>query len=174
MRSRSSRVRRTRARSRSATAQDRAVRPGLRITSLDIYEDAGDRRRGRRPVSGERSALVPVGWVGPPGRPGRRADAGSRGRARGAIEFEPELAAALDGIQWATTADLTWLHLADRSVLRVHPRDDPSVPERGVFATRSPDRPNPIGLHPVEVLAVDGLTLRVSGIEAIDGRRWWM
>jgi tRNA-Thr(GGU) m(6)t(6)A37 methyltransferase TsaA len=64
---------------------------------------------------------------------------------------------------------LTWLHRADRSTLRVHPRDDLSRPQQGVFGTRSADRPNPIGLHRVEVLAVDGARLRVSGIEAVDG-----
>jgi tRNA (Thr-GGU) A37 N-methylase len=51
----------------------------------------------------------------------------------------------------------------------VHPRSDPANPVRGVFSTRSPDRPNPIGLHPASVIAVDGLTITVSGLEAIDG-----
>ncbi|HEX6131893.1 MAG TPA: tRNA (N6-threonylcarbamoyladenosine(37)-N6)-methyltransferase TrmO [Actinomycetota bacterium] len=64
---------------------------------------------------------------------------------------------------------LTWLHLADREVLTVHPRDDPNAPLTGVFSTRSPDRPNPIGLHRVRVLAVDGLRVRVSDLEAVDG-----
>lgn len=64
---------------------------------------------------------------------------------------------------------LTWLHRADRSVLRVHPRDDPANPERGVFSTRSADRPNPVGLHPVKVLEVDDLRLRVADLEAVDG-----
>ena len=65
---------------------------------------------------------------------------------------------------------LTWLHLADRAVLQVHPRGDPSIPMTGVFATRSPDRPNPIGLHRVTVLAVEApATLRVAALEAIDG-----
>ncbi|HEX6568471.1 MAG TPA: TrmO family methyltransferase, partial [Acidimicrobiales bacterium] len=64
---------------------------------------------------------------------------------------------------------LTWLDRADRGVLRVHPRDDPANPERGVFATRSADRPNPIGLHPVEIVAVDGLRVRVRHLEAVDG-----
>lgn len=64
---------------------------------------------------------------------------------------------------------LTWLHRADRTVLRVHPRDDASTPLTGVFSTRSADRPNPVGLHPVEVLAVDGLRVRVSEMEAVDG-----
>jgi tRNA-Thr(GGU) m(6)t(6)A37 methyltransferase TsaA len=64
---------------------------------------------------------------------------------------------------------LTWLHLADRSVLRVHPRDDESQPMRGVFDTRSQDRPNPLGLHTVTVLAAEGNRLLVSDLEAIDG-----
>lgn len=64
---------------------------------------------------------------------------------------------------------LTWLHQARRDVLRVHPRDDPTNPETGVFATRSADRPNPIGLHRVEILAVRGARLRVSNLEAVDG-----
>jgi tRNA-Thr(GGU) m(6)t(6)A37 methyltransferase TsaA len=64
---------------------------------------------------------------------------------------------------------LTWLDRADRSVLAVHPRSDPDRPETGVFSTRSPDRPNPIGLHRVRILAVDGLKVRVGDLEALDG-----
>jgi tRNA-Thr(GGU) m(6)t(6)A37 methyltransferase TsaA len=64
---------------------------------------------------------------------------------------------------------LTWLDRADRDVLRVHPRSDPGAPVRGVFSTRSPDRPNPIGLHPVRILAIDGTRLRVGNLEALDG-----
>lgn len=64
---------------------------------------------------------------------------------------------------------LTWLHQADRDVLRTHPRSDPSNPLTGVFATRSPDRPNPLGLHTVTVRAIDGNRLRIGPIEAIDG-----
>ena len=64
---------------------------------------------------------------------------------------------------------LTWLHAADRSALTVHPRGDFDRPEQGVFTTRAPDRPNPIGLHRVRVVEVDGLRLRVDALEAIDG-----
>lgn len=64
---------------------------------------------------------------------------------------------------------VTWLHRADRDVLVVHPRGDPANPRRGVFSTRSPARPNPIGLHRVEVVAVDGTCLQVKHLEAIDG-----
>jgi tRNA-Thr(GGU) m(6)t(6)A37 methyltransferase TsaA len=64
---------------------------------------------------------------------------------------------------------LTWLHEADRSILKVHPRGDLNRPEQGVFNTRAPCRPNPIGLHRVRVLDMDGRRLHVSGLEAIDG-----
>lgn len=63
---------------------------------------------------------------------------------------------------------LTWLDRARRDVLAVHPRGDVTRPETGVFSTRSPDRPNPIGLHRVRILAIDGLRVHVSGLEALD------
>lgn len=64
---------------------------------------------------------------------------------------------------------LTWLDRAERDVVRVRPRGDPSRPIEGVFNTRSPDRPNPIGLHRVEVVSIDGGRLRVRDLEALDG-----
>jgi tRNA-Thr(GGU) m(6)t(6)A37 methyltransferase TsaA len=63
----------------------------------------------------------------------------------------------------------TWLDRARRDVLRVHPRDDAANPERGVFSTRSADRPNPIGLHRVYVVAIEGNRLRVRDLEALNG-----
>lgn len=64
---------------------------------------------------------------------------------------------------------ITWLHLADRDVLKVHPQGDPNKPLTGVFLTRSPDRPNPLGLHRARVLELDGEKLLIGPIEAIDG-----
>jgi tRNA-Thr(GGU) m(6)t(6)A37 methyltransferase TsaA len=64
---------------------------------------------------------------------------------------------------------LTWLDRAERDVLVVHPRGDPSWPATGVFSTRSPDRPNPIGLHDVTVVSIEGLRVRVGNLEALDG-----
>jgi tRNA-Thr(GGU) m(6)t(6)A37 methyltransferase TsaA len=64
---------------------------------------------------------------------------------------------------------ITWLHHANRDVLDVHPRGDPEIPLAGVFATRSPDRPNPLGLHLVTVREISGTQLRIGPIEAIDG-----
>ena len=86
------------------------------------------------------------------------------------LVFEPRVVEALEGLEpGARVIVVTWLDRADRSVLRVHPRDDRSNPLRGVFTTRSADRPNPIGLHEVEVLAVDGNRVKVSDLEALDG-----
>lgn len=86
------------------------------------------------------------------------------------IEVDGAYREALSGLHPGGAAQvLTWLHEADRGVLQCHPRGDPSRPMRGVFATRSPDRPNPIGLHPVRILAVEELTLTVHPLEALDG-----
>ena len=78
-----------------------------------------------------------------------------------------------DGLEGIATGDvllvLTWLDRAERDVLRVIPRGDRTRGVQGVFNTRSPDRPNPIGLHRVEVLAVDGIRLHVRDLEALDG-----
>jgi tRNA-Thr(GGU) m(6)t(6)A37 methyltransferase TsaA len=82
-------------------------------------------------------------------------------------------ARVLDGLDGVVAGDelvvLTWLDRARRDVLRVHPRDDASNPLRGVFATRSQDRPNPVGLHRVTVVAIDGARVRVRDLEALDG-----
>ncbi|HKE68012.1 MAG TPA: tRNA (N6-threonylcarbamoyladenosine(37)-N6)-methyltransferase TrmO [Nocardioidaceae bacterium] len=95
---------------------------------------------------------------------------GVEGAPEAWLVFDPAVA---DGIGDLAVGDdvfvFTWLHRADRSVLAVHPRDDPATPLTGVFSTRSADRPNPVGLHRVRVVAVDGLRVRVSDIEAIDG-----
>jgi tRNA-Thr(GGU) m(6)t(6)A37 methyltransferase TsaA len=95
---------------------------------------------------------------------------GDEGAPDAELAFEEDLLPALEGIEAGERLIvLTWLDRARREVLRVHPRDDPERPEAGVFSTRSPDRPNPIGLHPVTVLSIDGPRLRVSGLEAVDG-----
>jgi tRNA-Thr(GGU) m(6)t(6)A37 methyltransferase TsaA len=86
------------------------------------------------------------------------------------LVFDPSVADAVTGIEVGTEVFvLTWLHRAQRDVLVVHPRSDPRNPLTGVFGTRSPDRPNPIGLHRVTVAAIDGLRVLVRDLEAIDG-----
>ncbi|MCF8029846.1 MAG: TrmO family methyltransferase [Desulfohalobiaceae bacterium] len=86
------------------------------------------------------------------------------------IEVEEAYREALLGLRPGQSAQvLTWFHKAERGVLQCHPRGDPARPMRGVFATRSPDRPNPIGLHPVRIMGIEDLTLTVHPLEALDG-----
>ncbi len=95
---------------------------------------------------------------------------GSEGAPDAWIDIFPWAADALSGL---TIGDelivITWLHEAKRDVFKVHPRSNPNNPLTGVFATRSPDRPNPLGLHPIVLREMDGLRLRVGPIEAING-----
>jgi tRNA-Thr(GGU) m(6)t(6)A37 methyltransferase TsaA len=120
---------------------------------------------------GQAAVTVPIGHVrselkersGAP-RQGRE------GAPNAVLEIDPAFLPGLDGLRpgqdiWA----LTWLHQSQRSVLKVHPRDDMRNPLTGVFATRSQDRPNPIGLHRTTVLSIDGNRLQVEALEAIDG-----
>jgi tRNA-Thr(GGU) m(6)t(6)A37 methyltransferase TsaA len=95
---------------------------------------------------------------------------GDEGSPEAWLVFEPSVAEALCSVRAGSDVLLlTWLDRARRDVLSVHPRGDLTRPVEGVFTTRSPDRPNPIGLHRVTVLEVDGLRVRVSDLEAIDG-----
>jgi tRNA-Thr(GGU) m(6)t(6)A37 methyltransferase TsaA len=95
---------------------------------------------------------------------------GGEGAPDAWLEIEAVLATALRGIAAGDELIvITWLHRAKRDVLEVHPRGDPAVPLAGVFATRSPHRPNPLGLHRVTVREIAGSRLRVGPIEAIDG-----
>lgn len=117
-------------------------------------------------------AVFPIAWVRSSLR--RRAEAprqGSEGAPDARVEILPDFAKGLCGIEpGQEIVLLTWLHEAERDVLEVHPRDEPTKPLAGVFATRSPDRPNPIGLHRVRVLRVEGERwLHVRPLEAIDG-----
>ena len=120
---------------------------------------------------GAAMSVVPIGVVSSPlTDPAAAPKQGSEGAPDAWLVLEPGVAAGLDGMRPGDEIIvLTWLHRARRDVLRVHPRDDRSNPERGVFTTRSADRPNPIGLHRVEVAAIDGLRVRVRGLEAVDG-----
>jgi tRNA-Thr(GGU) m(6)t(6)A37 methyltransferase TsaA len=95
---------------------------------------------------------------------------GSEGAPDAWLEVRASLAQGLEGLSVGDEVIvITWLHRARRDVLRVYPRSDRRNPLTGVFATRSPDRPNPLGLHPVVVRAIDGNRLRIGPIEALDG-----
>jgi tRNA-Thr(GGU) m(6)t(6)A37 methyltransferase TsaA len=96
---------------------------------------------------------------------------GHEGAPAAVIDIDPAYAGALRRIEAGDELIvLTWLHLADRDVLETHPTGDTTIPLTGVFRTRSPDRPNPIGVHRVTVTAFEGpASLRVDALEAIDG-----
>lgn len=95
---------------------------------------------------------------------------GDEGAPDAWLVFSADVLPALEGIEPGDRVVLiTWLDRADRQVLRVHPRDDPANAMRGVFATRSADRPNPLGVHEVNVLAIEGERMHVRPLEALDG-----
>ena len=115
--------------------------------------------------------VVPIGKVESPlTDPAAAPKQGHEGAPDAWLVFDP---AVLEGLQDIRPGDrvivLTWLHRARRDVLRVHPRDDIANPKQGVFTTRSADRPNPIGLHEVEILSIEGPRVRVRNLEAVDG-----
>jgi len=126
-------------------------------------------KKTRSAPSGDR--LRPVGVIRSPLKARSRAPRqGSEGAPDAWLDVYPW---AAKGLHRLAVGDevivITWLHRGRRDVLQVHPRSDPRNPLTGVFATRSPDRPNPVGLHPVVVRAIDGNRLRIGPIEAIDG-----
>ena len=129
----------------------------------------GDARHGAVPT--ESYEIVPIGVVestltDPTAVPKQ----GDEGSPEAWLVFDPRVLPGLDAVAPGDRlVVLTWLHRADRSVLRVHPRDDLGRPEQGVFTTRSADRPNPVGLHTVEVVEVAGPRVRVRDLEAVDG-----
>jgi tRNA-Thr(GGU) m(6)t(6)A37 methyltransferase TsaA len=115
--------------------------------------------------------LIPIGRV--VSKLTRREDApkqGDEGAPDAWLELDDAYVAGLSGLEPGDDAlVLTWLDRARRDVLSVHPRGDPARPEQGVFATRSPDRPNPIGLHRVRIAEIDGGRVLVRDLEALDG-----
>ena len=119
----------------------------------------------------DRYKLEAIGWVESPLTDLAFAPKqGDEGAPDALLVFEPAFLDGLEGIQPGDEVIvLTWLHLARRDVLKVHPRGDPSRAEQGVFSTRSPHRPNPIGLHHVEIVSMDGERVRVRSLEVLDG-----
>ena len=115
--------------------------------------------------------LAPIGFLHSPLKEREHAPMqGSEGAPDAWLVVNAAVAAGLAGIEAGQEIILiTWLHQSQRDILQVHPRDDTTQPLRGVFATRSPDRPNPLGLHRVTVRAIAGTRLNVGPIEAIDG-----
>ena len=115
--------------------------------------------------------LSPVGFLSSPLKSREEApNQGREGAPDAWLEVNETVAEGLEGIAVGDELIvITWLHKARRDILKTHPRNDETMPLTGVFATRSPDRPNPLGLHRVTVLAIDGRRLQVGPLEAIDG-----
>jgi tRNA-Thr(GGU) m(6)t(6)A37 methyltransferase TsaA len=115
--------------------------------------------------------VTPIGWVDSPLVDlGAAPKQGDEGAPEAWLVFDPEVGEGLRDLPvGADVIVLTWLDRARRDVLAVHPRDDPRAPQRGVFSTRSADRPNPIGLHRVRIVQIEGTRLRVHGLEAVHG-----
>ncbi len=122
-------------------------------------------------MTGDQYELKPIGWVESTLTSLTAAPhQGDEGAPDAWLAFEQSVSEGLTDLHCGTDMIvLTWLHRAQRDVLRVHPRGDLSRPERGVFSTRSPERPNPIGLHRVEVLSIQGTRIRVGNLEVVDG-----
>lgn len=135
---------------------------------------AGSTVQAEYPTSGSSDAkaeITPIGVIHSPLADREEAPRhGSEGGAEAWLEVYPEYADGLGGIvSGSEVILLTWLHRSRRDVLKVHPRRNREAPLTGVFATRSPDRPNPLGLHRVKVLSIKGSSLKVAPLEAIDG-----
>ena len=121
-------------------------------------------------MSEARYWLRPIGWVQSPlterDQAPRQGDEGAPGAW---LVLEPAMADAMADLEPGSEVILlTWLDRASRDVMRVHPRGDESRPLEGVFSTRSPDRPNPIGLHTVRIIAIEGTRIEVRNLEALD------
>lgn len=116
-------------------------------------------------------SVRPIGSVRSPLRsPADAPKQGSEGAPDAWIDVHEQHVEGLQGLRpGQEVVVITWLHQARRDLLRVHPRDDRTAPLAGVFATRSADRPNPLGLHPVTILQIDGRHLEVGPLEALDG-----
>lgn len=114
--------------------------------------------------------VSPIGWVESPlVDPAAAPNQGDEGAPDAWLVLDQSLRPALRDLRVGDEAVVvTWLDRADRDTLVVHPRGDPNRPPTGVFSTRSPDRPNPIGLHTVEILAIDDTRIRVRHLEALD------
>jgi tRNA-Thr(GGU) m(6)t(6)A37 methyltransferase TsaA len=119
----------------------------------------------------ENYRLEPIGWIRSELKNTKDAPRFyTEGAPHARLELDARLWDAMDGIKVGDDiVIITWLHLADRETLKVHPRGDLTRPKRGVFSTRSPHRPNPLGLHRAKVLAIEQNVLSIGPIEAIDG-----
>jgi tRNA-Thr(GGU) m(6)t(6)A37 methyltransferase TsaA len=140
------------------------MRAGVSVASPVATSAKGDLMTDNRYI------LAPIGWVESSLRdPATAPRQGDEGSPDAYLVFDPGVAEGLRDLRPGTDVlVLTWLDRARRDVLAVHPRGDTTRPETGVFSTRAPHRPNPIGLHRVTILAIDGTRMLVRDLEALD------
>ena len=131
---------------------------------------SGSKTHHLSPITHDRYEVQPIGWVASPLVDRAAAPKqGDEGAPDAWLHIDERFQEGLLGLEAdADVIVLTWLDRAARDVLLVHPRGDPANPLQGVFNTRSPDRPNPIGLHRVTILAIEGTRIHVRGLEALD------
>lgn len=143
----------------------------MAVRKKEHTQESNSARLKARSEDGRRARLRPIGVIRSILKTrGEAPKQGSEGAPDAWIEVSPFAAQGLDGLVAGNEIIVvTWLHRARRDVLTVHPRSDRRRPLTGVFATRSPDRPNPLGLHQVKVRKVAKNRLRIGPIEAIDG-----
>jgi tRNA-Thr(GGU) m(6)t(6)A37 methyltransferase TsaA len=139
--------------------------------TADTPPDCARMRAVRRDALGASYQVHPIGWIESPLVDTAEAPKqGELGAPDAWLALHPTVREGARGIAVGSVITvLTWLHQARRDVLVTHPGGDPTRPEQGVFSTRSPARPNPVGIHRVSVLAIEGDRLRVGPLEAIDG-----
>jgi tRNA-Thr(GGU) m(6)t(6)A37 methyltransferase TsaA len=136
-----------------------------------VASGAGGRSAPTVALPASRARLHPIGVIRSTLKArGTAPKQGREGAPDAWLELAPAVAAALEGLAVGDEIlVLTWFHRARRDTLQVYPRSNRRLRLAGVFATRSPDRPNPIGLHPVTIKRITGTRLRIGPIEAIDG-----
>ena len=151
----------------TAAAGHTSARPS--VISVTLYSRT--RSGGARLLSGHRYEVTAIGWVESPLiYPADAPKQGDEGAPAAWLAFEQDVIEGLDGLAVGDEIIvITWLHHARRDVLKTYSRGDIHGPHVGVFGLRSPDRPNPIGLHPVQILALSGNRIHVSNLEAYDG-----
>ena len=145
-------------------------RPSYNLTRSIASASISIGNGGRCHMRESRYEVRPIGWVESPLVDRDVAPLqGDEGAPDAWLVFDPSVGAGIRDLEVGTEIIvLTWLDRASRDVLVLHPRGNQSNPMRGVFSTRSPDRPNPIGLHRVQIVAIDDLRIRVRNLEALD------
>ncbi len=128
-------------------------------------------QKHKREVAPPQIVLKPIGVIRSPiTDPDKAPRQGSESAVSGKLVVDEQYRDALLGLEkGAKIVIVYWMHLAERNILQVHPRHDLTRPLRGVFSTRSPDRPNPVSIDTVEITGIEGTAIDVVGLDAVDG-----